>query len=237
MKTYPKIETLYDRDMKTGKVTDKIRLPEFENIIHWLVTEKIDGTNIRILFYFGELYTGVDFKGRTDRAQVPKFLMGELEKLFPIEKLKDVFDEPLDDEVSNICLYGEGYGPRINKGGIYRNKEDGVSFRLFDVWINGWWLKWEDVLSTAQELEIQTVPSYGIMGLRDAIKIAKGGASIVAKEDKGDEGVYAEGVVARAYPMVLFRNGNPLRWKLKKRDYEENKKWEPKKKLGNYEQM
>ena len=46
---YPKIETLFTRDEKF-KVTDIIRLPEFENIKKWLVTEKIDGTNIRIIY-------------------------------------------------------------------------------------------------------------------------------------------------------------------------------------------
>lgn len=224
MKTYPKIQTLYERDMNTGKVTDKIRLPEFENIKHWLVTEKIDGTNIRILYQITHPVAGpyeeLAFAGRTQKAQIPKFLLEKLQELFPLDKMKATFAEGYNEKADlYVCLYGEGYGPRINKGGVYRAKEDGVSFRLFDVWINGWWLKWEDVMTMAHDLGIMYVPAYGIVGLRDAIEIAKQGTSVVANQDKGDEGVYAEGVVARAYPLVLFRNGNPLCWKLKKRDY------------------
>ena len=47
---YPKIETLFERDKDTFKVTDKIRLPEFEMIDNWLITEKIDGTNVRVIY-------------------------------------------------------------------------------------------------------------------------------------------------------------------------------------------
>lgn len=224
MKTYPKIQTLFERDMKTGKVTDKIRLPEFENIKNWNVTEKIDGTNVRILYENTKLedkllQEDLVIKGRTNKAKLPPFLLDKLKALFPVAKMSNVFT----DEV-RVCLYGEGYGPRINKGGIYRNKEDGVSFRLIDVWINGWWLKWEDVLSTAEALGIKTVPSFGVVGLEDAITMVQFD-SIVAEEDKGDKEVPAEGIVARSYPLVLFRNGNPLVFKLKKKDYEEDKKW------------
>lgn len=225
MKTYPKIQTLYERDMKIGKVTDKIRLPEFENIKHWLVTEKIDGTNIRIMYTKDEMMANhITIMGRTNKAQVPVFLMEKLQQLFPIDKMKSIFSE---DETQKgieqaICLYGEGYGPRINKGGIYREKEDGVSFRLIDVWINGWWLRWEDVMSTADALDIDFVPPYGVVGLRDAINFVQAD-STVAEQDKQDYGIPAEGIVARSYPLVLFRNGNPLVWKLKKRDYKEDK--------------
>ena len=47
--SYPKIETLFKRDEKFN-ITDEIRCPEFDNIKKWLITEKIDGTNIRIIY-------------------------------------------------------------------------------------------------------------------------------------------------------------------------------------------
>jgi len=46
---YPKIETLFKRD-ETFRVTDKLRLPEFALVREWLVTEKVDGTNIRVVY-------------------------------------------------------------------------------------------------------------------------------------------------------------------------------------------
>jgi hypothetical protein len=63
---YPKIETLYDRDEKTHKViTTQTRLPEFENIKRWRVTEKSDGTDIRVVLSPGE---AIRFRGRTATA-------------------------------------------------------------------------------------------------------------------------------------------------------------------------
>ena len=46
---YPKIQTLYDRDEKFKVDPTQIRCPEFSLITRWLITEKIDGTNVRIV--------------------------------------------------------------------------------------------------------------------------------------------------------------------------------------------
>src|SRR3990167_4368736 len=44
---FPKIETLYERGADFS-VTDVLRSPVIGTISKWLVTEKVDGTNIRI---------------------------------------------------------------------------------------------------------------------------------------------------------------------------------------------
>ena len=69
---YPKIETLFNRDEKFKVVEGDYRLPEFENIKQWDVTEKIDGTNVRVRL-FPKLSKGIwqesyepKFFGRTD---------------------------------------------------------------------------------------------------------------------------------------------------------------------------
>jgi len=84
MLKYPKMETLFVRD-ENFKVTNKIRCPEFANIKEWLVTEKIDGTNIRIIY---TTEGKVLIRGRTDVAQIPKFLLKELERIFTVDKFK-----------------------------------------------------------------------------------------------------------------------------------------------------
>lgn len=90
------------------------------------MTEKIDGTNVRIFYersihrnrlYDGErnrLYDGerVTFYGRTADAQMPTFLLTLLRTLFTPEKLAEVFPE-----TKGVWLFGEGYGARIQKGG------------------------------------------------------------------------------------------------------------------------
>src|SRR3972149_6378383 len=143
---YPKIETLYDRDEKTRKVLpDQLRMPEFANIKQWFVTEKVDGTNIRVCLSPDGIVT---FGGRTDNAQMPVTLMTYLQNTFTSEKMKLVF--PSAD--STVILFGEGYGEKIQSGGNYRK---GVSFRLFDVMVGQWWLEPENIFDVAEKLGIQ----------------------------------------------------------------------------------
>lgn len=211
MYKYPKIETLFKRD-ENFKVTNEIRLPEFENIKNWLVTEKIDGTNIRII------YTPDDkllIRGKTDKASIPTFLLEELQNIFTVEKVKAILDNPIE---KGLCLYGEGYGARIQKGGGNYNK--GNSFRLFDVWIDGCWLEWDSVEEIAKQLGIKTVPVIARTGLEEAIYMVKcSNLFSLVSFLEGEAGHKAEGIVARAYPTMLFRRGNPIKWKLKVKDY------------------
>jgi len=206
MKEYCKIESLYNRDKKTFKFKiGEFRLPEFEYLSHndWLFTEKVDGTNIRIM-WDGET---VQFRGRTDRAQIPTFLHDRLVELFSPVKFS-VFDDP-------VCLYGEGFGAKIQKGGD-NYKADGVDFVLFDVLIGKWWLCWDDICDIGNKLEIQTIPTHG-QGplLKAAILVEKG-----IKSAWGD--FPAEGLVCRPMIDLLCRNGKRIMVKMKTKDFEHN---------------
>ena len=80
---YPKIETLFNRDENFKIVEGNYRLPEFENVTNWTITEKVDGTNVRIIYQpvyettgyisLSEIqeYRGMEllFKGRTVFSQ------------------------------------------------------------------------------------------------------------------------------------------------------------------------
>ena len=65
--------------------------PEFGYLQNnqWEFTEKIDGTNIRIMFDGGNIV----FKGKTDNAQIPSRLIDKLQNLFLSRKteLKEIF--------------------------------------------------------------------------------------------------------------------------------------------------
>lgn len=67
---YPKIETLFKRDMEGSKqmIDGAYRDPTVEYLkdCQWEFTEKIDGTNIGIVW---DGYR-VSFQGRTERAQI-----------------------------------------------------------------------------------------------------------------------------------------------------------------------
>jgi hypothetical protein len=208
---YPKIETAFVRDERTRCVLpDQLRLPEFGIVRSWAANEKVDGTNIRV----GREGGKVCLAGRTDNAQFSVPAMDYLRGVFTAEALARVFPEGDDDFV----LFGELYGPKIQKGGDYA---PGLRVRLFDVKVGFWWLKRDDVAGIALALGIAAVPELGIITgpprSRDDMA-ALIDVSRVAMED-GGAGCYAEGIVARSEPLLLLRNGQRLMWKLKFRDF------------------
>lgn len=151
---YHKIETLYERNPATFKVN----VGEYKNrtyslLKQWRWTEKIDGTNIRVMWTpDGKIRTDskgeVEFGGRSDNAQIHADLYKHLQQTFPVEKLAVVFP------TLSAVLYGEGFGAGIQKvGGAYSETK---SFILFDVLVDGtWWLSHENVKDVADKLGIQ----------------------------------------------------------------------------------
>ena len=207
MKEYHKIQTLFKRDMENnGKrlLEGQWTLPEFEFLADnkWVFTEKVDGTNIRIIFKDGR----VTFGGKTDSAQIPAQLVMRLnERFLPMAaQLQEVFG-------CDACMYGEGYGAKIQKGGgNYRADQD---FVLFDVRVGEWWLQRSDVEDVAVKLGLDVVPIIGEGTLYDAIAQAKAG--IVSTWGS----FQAEGIVARPKVELKTHNGQRIITKIKCRDF------------------
>lgn len=198
---YHKIETLLDRDKQTFKVIKyEWRLPEFEYLKDndWLWTEKIDGTNIRVM------WDGVviRFGGKTDNAQIPTFLLARLQDLFLADKFKDL---------PPLCLYGEGFGAKIQSGGKYI--PDGCDFILFDVKIGEWWLERENIEDIATKLGIRIVPITGKGNLINAIEKTRAGYYSTFGQ------FLAEGIVVRPLVTLFTRKGERLIGKIKTKDF------------------
>ncbi len=209
---YPKTETLFDRNKDTFKVIPgNFRSPEFSLVKRWLVTEKVDGTNVRVALLPDDT---VFYGGRTDAAQMPPFLLQMLRDTLPRDLLVKVLR--IDDARPVVTLFGEGYGERIQKGGGKYRK--GVSFRLFDVNVGGVWLEWENVESIAKGLGIETVPvlSYGST-TENAVDLVSV-SSVVAHTERGEQ-AESEGVVCRTVPLLRDRMGHRVVWKLKAKDF------------------
>lgn len=168
MNEYHKIETLFERDVNGTKklIEGKFRNEAVEFLANnaWVFTEKIDGTNIRI-HWDGHK---VEFAGRTDRAQIPKLLMDYLNNTFGSIEAEELFEQKFGE--SNVILFGEGYGPKIQNGGAYR---DDVSFILFDVQIGDTWLKRESVEDIARTFGIDVVPIIFTGSLQQAVDYVK----------------------------------------------------------------
>ena len=206
MKEYHKIITVWERDPETKFKTlleGKWATPEFEFLKdnEWVWTEKVDGTNIRIMWDGDKVRLG----GKTDNAQIPAFLIERLQTLFYAGAMARIFD-------GTACLYGEGYGAKIQKGGG-NYIPDGVDFCLFDVLIGETWLKREDVEDIATKLEVQVAPIIGRGSLEAAINIARAG--IVS--EWGD--FKAEGLVMRPKVEIKNRMGHRIITKIKHKDF------------------
>ena len=208
MSCYHKINGLYNRDHKTGKfIFGEFCKPEFEYLYenHWIGTEKIDGTNVRI-GYDGQQVT---FGGRTEKSQMPVPLLAKLQELFPIEKLHEVFkNNPA------VTLYGEGYGGNIQAVGPRLSKD--FDFILFDVKIGHYWLQHHDMASIADSLGIKYVPirCCGPLSHLEAF-VGRGFKSLISE----DPDLISEGLIAVPAINLLSRNGARIITKLKHKDY------------------
>lgn len=214
--TYFKINSVYKRDpIKVGHTRNLIvgdfACEEFNNIKRWRVDEKIDGTNVRINYRGGQ----VEFAGRTENAQIPAHLYNYLSKTFTVEKLDKTFprDNQEENNWPNLTIFGEGYGPKIQEpmGSNYRSD---VSFICFDIKIGSWWMDRGHVRHLCSEMGIDCVPEIGIMSNEEIWEfVASKPLSKISKVPQ-----MMEGVVCRPEPLLLFRNQNPLIFKLKCKD-------------------
>ena len=168
MTEYHKIETLFERDINgTKKLIDGAFRNEAVRYLannDWFFTEKIDGTNIRI-HWDGHK---VEFAGRTDRTQIPKPLMEYLTNTFSSMEAEEMFEQKFGE--TEVILFGEGYGPGIQKGGAYRSD---VSFILFDVLIGDTWLERNSVEDIATAFGIDIVPIIFVGDIKEAIDFVK----------------------------------------------------------------
>ena len=82
-------------------------------------------------------------------------------------------------------------------------------------------MEWDSVEEIAKKLKIKTVPVFkGMnMDIKEAVDFVKSNYPSMLANEEGIAGHKAEGIVARAYPMMLFRNRIPIKWKLKVKDY------------------
>lgn len=184
----------------------------------WVWTEKIDGTNIRVIW---DGYR-VEFRGRTDRADIPKDLRAVLENTFGGPDKEELFEQAFG--AKPVILFGEGYGGRIQTAGP---KYGQVRFILFDVMVgaqkengelffNGTYLKREAVEELAEVFGVDAVPIVGHGTLPEAIEFIKSEPT----STQGD--LVMEGVVCRPSVELRSRSGDRVIVKVKWRDFKPN---------------
>lgn len=219
MQPYPKMQSIWQRDSQTRLlIPGQYAYPQFERIQNWYITEKIDGTNIRVIIK----------ANLKDAAQPAKIIVLDRHgrglppaavKQYVHNHLRSVdlsaFVENYILPHESITLYGEGFGSNIQARG--ENYSPNASFILFDVKVGSVWQPYNKVVEISKVLNLQVVPVAGPMSLSTIIDYVKQGPiSLVAKTQ-----MLMEGIVA--FPdkdkVDYFEDGTPIKFKLRHGDF------------------
>ena len=127
-----------------------------------------------------------------------------------VRRLRATFD---GDVLSDVIIYGEGYGAGIQKGGgDYSSVKQLI---IFDVLVGTWWLSYENVCDVAEKLGLAVVPNFGQMPLEEATELVRAGfQSQCAATPRA-----AEGLVGRPLETLFDKKGARLITKLKTKDF------------------
>lgn len=244
---YQKINTLFKRDENNLIIPTEYCQAEFNYLkdLKWECTEKIDGTNMRVIItpIYSQKYLEnanvfvdafaefkIEFKGKTDDAIIPKHLLAKMQEIFTKSKVYEAFaehyvlnDGNFEKNLNPIILYGEGYGVKIQNGGNYIS--NGVDFILFDVKIGDFWLLRNSCEDIARSLNINIVPLVGLMTIPEAIEYVKKGFVSNISENRS---YMAEGLVLKTPMGLMDRRGNRLIVKIKYKDFRDLERKTPK---------
>jgi len=216
-KMYHKIKSILKRDGDGNFIDGKYSIPEFEYLKNnrWVGTEKIDGMNIKVM-WDGE---NVTFGGKSVKAQIPDILLKKLTELFKADRFESMFPPKLEDGLQKICLYGEGYGSKIQSKMGMKYNPDGVDFILFDVKIGRWWMNRENIINIANGFGLLVVPILFKGTLSEAVERVAAGEIMSSFFSKKFGNFLAEGLVLKPEVEFFARNGGRVITKVKYRDF------------------
>ncbi|MCW0953264.1 RNA ligase family protein [Weissella ceti] len=203
---YPKFYGPYIRNKETKKLDKELPRPELlpymNDTTKWWVSEKMDGTNTRIIWDGYKL----EVKGRTGGSQLQGYqteLLGDL-----TQNGNYKFDETFGEK--RVIIYGETFGGKIQ--GNPHNAEP--QFQIFDINIDGVWLMYDDVKLISEQLGLRYVEHELLPNWRAVLERFE-----QTGRQRQDNGAYYEGLVAVPEHMPLTRTGERVITKVKMADF------------------
>lgn len=185
----------------------------------WVYTEKIDGMNMRVII---DDAGAVSIRGRSNKAQIPGDLQENIEAMVVNRSGKLI---ALAQNRGVVTLYGEGYGPGIQKGQGYR---DTKGFVLFDIALSGpegeggYFMAPHDMLAFAESANLNMAPRlWPSQPLNDVVRYVREGFRSPLAWDNTREILQSEGIIAHA-PGLFYHYDNSMRrmkFKLKTKDF------------------
>jgi hypothetical protein len=214
--TYHKIQNPFKMDPETRKRSEECgwTSDEFRFLRRndWRLSEKIDGTNVRVMWDGAH----VTFNGKTDGAQMPGGLVQFLQGLFGTPEMLERFETTFG--VQPITIYGEGFGGKIQSGSKYSPTS---LFAAFDIRIEEYWLKHDDFVASCESLGIPRVPVLTHLTLGDPeIWTLDEAIDYVRDGFTSAYGPFpAEGVIAKPTTELRTRLGERIVIKIKTADF------------------
>lgn len=203
---YPKFYGPYIRNRETKKLDTELPRPELapymNDTTHWWVSEKMDGTNTRIIWDGYKLVV----KGRTNASQLQGYQTELLNELTQNGNYK--FDETFGEK--EVTIYGETFGGKIQANPHNADPQ----FQVFDINIDGVWLMYDDVKSIAEQLGLDYVEHELLPNWQAVFEyFSQTGRTRTSK------GEYYEGLIAIPEHMPLTRTGERVITKVKMNDF------------------
>ena len=169
-KRYNKLEhpTLPEGKRYNEFIIGDFAQPEFEYLFNnqWVWSEKLDGTNMRIYLEWDyEKNLSYKIRGKSEDANLPTKLHEWIVNW--IESNKQNLNNTFITS-NNVLLYGEGVGDKIQLGGNFGEQH----FKLFDIYINGFYLEKPAITEIASLINLDTV-NYWYGTIQEAIDKVK----------------------------------------------------------------
>lgn len=211
---YQKIQNVFRRSPETHGIDPYAWGNEAIGFLvqaQWLVQEKIDGTNVRIIWDGNRVSFGS--KNTLDTSNLPGRLREHLEATYGTGEFEQIIEQEFGG--TPITIYGEGYGHKIQKGADYfpDSPEGENRFIGFDVRVDGHYLPAARTAGVLQTLGVPmvkqadrtfTIPEV-IADMTNAINSAAEGEPALTHAGTSKE---IEGYVLRPAVPLFDRRGN-----------------------------
>lgn len=152
-KPYHKIDSLWVFDnTKKEFIKGSFRNEAVELLKNclWTFTEKIHGTNLRVMWDGYSVTVG----GRSEKSQFSKRQQEFINKVFLTKDIELVFEQLFGEK--EVVVYGEMFGYDINEyAKLYSEEYD---FRVFDVLVGNVYLQHRDIYKVATALGFKVAP-------------------------------------------------------------------------------
>lgn len=206
-KLYHKIETLWKFDSEKKEFIHGVyRNKDVEALkdYKWIFTEKVDGTNFRIIW---DGYS-VSFGGRTEKSEFSKKQLNFIEEHFLTKDFEYAVEQVFGDK--EVIIYGELFGNDIQ--GVGKLYSESYEFMIFDIKINNLFLTHDDIEDISKKLNCKHVPIIFVGTIKEALEFFR-------RECRSTfSSAPLEGLVGVPYGNFLDRRGKRIIIKIKARD-------------------